>query len=76
MPNLYRRRFKVIACRIKIGRSDTSWKHSLLLLQVGDLSNPELRTFTQQLDKIKYGGEKSDSITKPVYSGRYVARAG
>ncbi|KYN03067.1 Carbonic anhydrase-related protein 10 [Cyphomyrmex costatus] len=28
-----------------------------LLLQVGDLSNPELRTFTQQLDKIKYGGQ-------------------
>ncbi|KAF3424697.1 hypothetical protein E2986_13587 [Frieseomelitta varia] len=28
-----------------------------LLLQVGDLSNPELRIFTEQLDKIKYGGQ-------------------
>ncbi|XP_033333149.1 carbonic anhydrase-related protein B isoform X1 [Megalopta genalis] len=28
-----------------------------LLLQVGDLSNPELRIFTEQLDKIKYRGQ-------------------
>ncbi|KOX75822.1 Putative carbonic anhydrase-like protein 2 [Melipona quadrifasciata] len=28
-----------------------------LLLQVGDLSNPELRIFTEQLDKIRYGGQ-------------------
>ncbi|KAK9752775.1 Eukaryotic-type carbonic anhydrase [Popillia japonica] len=29
-----------------------------LLLQLGDLSNPELRILTDQLDKIKYGGEE------------------
>lgn len=28
-----------------------------LLLQVGDLSNPELRIFTDQLDRIRYGGQ-------------------
>lgn len=26
-------------------------------LQLGDLSNPELRILTDQLDKIRYGGE-------------------
>ncbi|XP_046431865.1 carbonic anhydrase-related protein 10 isoform X1 [Neodiprion virginianus] len=31
-----------------------------LLLQLGDLSNPELRIFTEQLDKIKYGGEATE----------------
>ncbi|KAB0798850.1 hypothetical protein PPYR_06730 [Photinus pyralis] len=29
-----------------------------LLLQLGDLSNPELRILTDQLDKIRYGGEE------------------
>ncbi|OAD53215.1 Carbonic anhydrase-related protein 10 [Eufriesea mexicana] len=28
-----------------------------LLLQVGDLSNPALRIFTEELDKIRYGGQ-------------------
>jgi hypothetical protein len=28
-----------------------------VLFQLGDLSNPELRILTDQLDKIKYGGE-------------------
>lgn len=27
------------------------------LLQVGDLSNPEVRLFTEHLDKITYGGK-------------------
>ncbi|TGZ49721.1 Uncharacterized protein DBV15_01239 [Temnothorax longispinosus] len=44
-----------------------------LLLQLGDLSNPELRTFTQQLDKIKYGGERFDNVTN---SGVTVRRGG
>ncbi|KYQ60494.1 Carbonic anhydrase-related protein 10 [Trachymyrmex zeteki] len=30
--------------------------------RVGDLSNPELRTFTQQLDKIKYGVDVIDRM--------------
>ncbi|KAK6630401.1 hypothetical protein RUM44_005068 [Polyplax serrata] len=29
-----------------------------LLLQLGDLSNPELRILTDQLEKIKYGGDE------------------
>lgn len=28
----------------------------MFLLQLGDLSNPELRILTEQLDKIRYGG--------------------
>lgn len=27
------------------------------MFQLGDLSNPELRILTDQLDKIKYGGK-------------------
>lgn len=30
-----------------------------MLLQLGDLSNPELRMLTDQLDKIKYGGDEA-----------------
>ncbi|XP_050515674.1 carbonic anhydrase 2-like [Diabrotica virgifera virgifera] len=29
-----------------------------LLLQLGDLSNPELRILTDQMDKIRYGGKE------------------
>lgn len=32
-----------------------------LLLQLGDLSNPELRILTDQLEKIKYGGEEVEA---------------
>ncbi|KAI4472459.1 hypothetical protein M0802_016803 [Mischocyttarus mexicanus] len=39
-----------------------------LLLQVGDLSNPQLRTFTEQLDKIKYGGEKPPRTCEAYYA--------
>ncbi|XP_032454442.1 uncharacterized protein LOC100122669 isoform X1 [Nasonia vitripennis] len=31
-----------------------------LLLQVGDLSNPEVRLFTEHLDKITYGGQSME----------------
>lgn len=34
----------------------------LVTFQVGDLSNPELRIFTEQLDKIKYGGEINSNL--------------
>lgn len=37
-----------------------------LLLQVGDLSNPGLRIFTEQLDKIVYGGESMDVLNFAV----------
>lgn len=30
-----------------------------VLLQLGDLSNPELRMLTDTLDKIKYGGDEA-----------------
>lgn len=33
-----------------------------ITFQVGDLSNPELRIFTEQLDKIKYGGEINSNL--------------
>jgi hypothetical protein len=29
------------------------------ILQLGDLSNPELRMLTDQLDKIRYGGDET-----------------
>ncbi|XP_047358161.1 carbonic anhydrase-related protein 10-like isoform X1 [Vespa velutina] len=45
-----------------------------LLLQVGDLSNPQLRTFTQQLDQIKYGGEKTLRTRQAVEITHFVVR--
>jgi hypothetical protein len=35
------------------------------LLQLGDLSNPELRILTDQLDKIRHGGEYK--VTEHLY---------
>lgn len=38
-------------------------RHPLFVgFQVGDLSNPELRIFTEQLDKISYGGESQSNL--------------
>lgn len=38
----------------------------LVGFQVGDLSNPELRIFTEQLDKIRYGGETVSNLIHPT----------
>lgn len=39
-------------------------KNLFWLLQLGDLSNPELRILTDQLEKIKYGGKFITKLLK------------
>lgn len=41
------------------------------MLQLGDLSNPELRILTDQLDKIRYGG-KLNTNGLPILKSRLI----